>query len=663
MSVARVVLPGSTRHIPLEAKPIGPAPQSAQAHITVYVRGKSKPLPITRPGHFISNEEYTAAYGASASDFIAVRDFARQYNLTPYDENASTRSIKLRGTIADLSRAFGVSLDHAEIKGKTYRIRTGDITIPENLLPVVTAIVGLDNRPNAEPRVRRFHPRTIAEAVTPQSFSPIAVGQLYDFPSDLDGTGQTIAIIELDGGFLQADLDAFYQGLGLTAPPVTVVSVDGGQNKVPGSTQPPSPTSEELEVALDMQIAGALAPGAKQVVYFSNTSDQGFLDALNAAITAKPQPTVISVSWGKAESGFTAQMRQQFETALSHAAQLGIPVCVASGDNGSFDGTSGLAVDFPASAPHALGCGGTNLLVNGNTISSETVWNAVIHDPATGNPIRQGSGGGVSQFFPTPTYQSTVTVPAPPSGSRTGRGVPDVAGDADPATGYQIRCKGAGAIVGGTSAVAPLWAALIARFGQKLGKPVGFLNTLIYQSGVAPSCFRDVVQGNNDSAGKNGLYQAAKGWDPCTGFGSPRGASLLAKLSAVAPPTPTPTPHPTPPPTPTPHPTPTPTPHPTPPPTPPPTPTPTPHPTPTPTPHPTPTPTPGTGAIGELGGHISYPPLPSPIAAPAQSPLSAILGGGSNSVALVGVVGLAAVVGMVAATGIVATVAIAKEKK
>ncbi|HTD54290.1 MAG TPA: protease pro-enzyme activation domain-containing protein, partial [Silvibacterium sp.] len=323
MSETRVVLPGSTRHAPSAAKTIGPAPTSDQAHVTVYVRGKNKPLPITHPGHFISNEQYTAAYGAHASDFLAVREFARQYNLTPGHENASTRAIKLYGSVGDLSRAFGVSLEHAEIKGKTYRVRVGEITIPESLLPVVTAVVGLDNRPNAEPRVKRIRPRTVDEAVAAQSFSPIAVGQLYDFPTGLDGTGQTIAIIELDGGFLQSDLDAFYQGLGATSPAVSVVSVDGGQNQVPGSTQPPAPTSAELEVALDMQIAGALAPGAKQVVYFSNTSDQGFLDALNTAITASPQPTVISVSWGKAENNFTAQMRQQFETALQHAAQLG----------------------------------------------------------------------------------------------------------------------------------------------------------------------------------------------------------------------------------------------------------------------------------------------------------------------------------------------------
>ena len=536
MSEARVILPGSHRHAAHGAEKIGPADQSAQAHVTVYVRGKNKPPPISRPGHFITNEEYTATYGASTEDLAAIRAFAKEYNLAPANENPATRSIELHGTVGDLSRAFGVTLDHVRIKNKIYRHREGDITIPESLLPILTAVVGLDNRPQAEPRVRKIHPRTVSEALTEQPFSPLAIGQIYSFPSGLDGTGQIIAVIELAGGFLQSDLDAYFRELGLQTPSITAVSVNGGQNTVSGGSDP---TDEELEVALDIQIAGALAPGAKQLVYFAaSTDDQAFLAAVNAAIVATPQPTVISISWGKAEIYYTEQTRQQFETVLQHAAQLGIPVTVAAGDDGSFDGTGSLNVDFPGAATHALDCGGTNLLANGNTIGSETVWNAAVDD-GNGNTVRQGTGGGVSQFFPKPDYQTSINVPAQPAGTGTagGRGVPDVSGDADPATGYQIRCKGVDTTVGGTSAVAPLWAALVARFGQSLGKPVGFLNALIYQSSVSSSSFNDVTQGDNDSQGQGGPYHAGVGWDPCTGLGSPKGSALLKALTAAIAPT------------------------------------------------------------------------------------------------------------------------------
>jgi len=627
MSDARVILPGSYRSSAPGAERIGPANASELAFVTVYVRGKEEPLPISRPGHYISNEEYTATYGASANDFLAIRDFAKEFNLTPRNENASTRSIELHGSLGDLSSAFGVTLDAVRLEGGEYRNRTGGITIPESLLPIVRAVLGLDTRPEARPHSRRLERSSITEHAASGSFSPVTVGQIYSFPSGLDGTGQTIAVIELAGGFLQSDLVTFFQGIGIKMPSITAVSVNGGKNAVStGST----PTTAEEEVALDIQIAGALAPGAKQVVYFAPTTQYSdFLAALNQAITAAPQPVVVSVSWGGAETGPTAQVRQQFETALQHAAQLGIPVCVASGDNGSFDKTTALCVDFPASAPHALGCGGTNLVASGNGISSETVWNTM-SIAANGKFTGGGTGGGVSQFFPKPAYQSTVTVPAPPVGNTGGRGVPDVAGDADPATGYQIVVKGQQIVVGGTSAVAPLYAALIARCGQSLGKPVGFLNNLIYQTNASSKAFHDVTKGNNDSQGKGGLYPAGPGWDPCTGFGSPNGTALLNALKASMPAGgtgatgSTGTKHPT------------------------------------------------TGSTGAKSTKFDFPVLPPPVAAPAPVPppappaaasaLTSILGG-SNSVALVGVVGLAAIVGIVATAGIVATVAIAKEKE
>jgi kumamolisin len=628
MSEARVVLPGSDRSPAPGAERIGPANASELAYVTVYVRGKEEPLPISHPGHFISNEEYTATYGASANDFLAIRDFAKEFNLTPMKENASTRSIELHGSVGDLSRAFGVTLETVRLEDGEYRVRTGGITIPESLLPIVRAVLGLDTRPEARPHSRRLERSSITEHAASGSFSPVTLGQIYKFPSGLDGTGQTIAVIELAGGFLQSDLVTFFQGIGIKMPSITAVSVNGGKNAISAG---PTPTTADEEVALDIQIAGALAPGAKQVVYFAPTTQYSdFLAALNQAITATPQPAVVSVSWGGAETGPTAQVRQQFETALQHAAQLGIPVCVASGDNGSFDKTPALCVDFPASAPHALGCGGTNLVASSNTISSETVWNTM-SVAANGTFTGGGTGGGVSQFFPKPAYQSTVTVPAPPVGNTGGRGVPDVAGDADPATGYQIVVKGQKIVVGGTSAVAPLYSALIARFGQSVGKPVGFLNNLIYQTNVSSKAFNDVTKGNNDSQGKGGLYQASPGWDPCTGFGSPNGTALLNALK-------------------------------------------------------TSTPTGGSGSTGGTGTthpttgstgsksttQFNFPVLPPPVAAPAPAPppappaagstLTSILSG-SNSAALVGVVGLAAIVGIVATAGIVATVAIAKEKE
>jgi kumamolisin len=225
---------------------------------------------------------------------------------------------------------------------------------------------------------------------------------------------------------------------------------------------------------------------------------------------------VISISWGGPESSWTSQSMTAMDSAFQAAATMGITVCIASGDNGSSDGVSDGAdhVDFPASSPFALGCGGTSLRGTGTKITSETVWN----DGAEGG----ASGGGISSFFATPTWQSGLSAltTAGQSSPLTMRGVPDVAGDADPETGYAVRVDGSDTVIGGTSAVAPLWAALIACINASQGKAAGYINPQLYQT---PKDLRDVTSGNN------GDFAAQAGWDACTGLGSPNGG-LLASL-------------------------------------------------------------------------------------------------------------------------------------
>jgi kumamolisin len=269
---------------------------------------------------------------------------------------------------------------------------------------------------------------------------------------------------------------------------------------------------------LDIEVSGAVAPGAKIVVYFAPNTDQGFIDAVGAAVhDTTNNPSVISISWGGPESSWTAQALQALDAACQSAAALGITITVASGDNGSTDGGTGNNVDFPASSPHVLACCGTKLMGSGSSISSEVVWNEQASGEGAG-------GGGVSNVFPLPSWQANANVPAP-SVSAGGRGVPDVAGDADPVTGYQIRVDGQNMVIGGTSAVAPLWAGLIALNNQQNGRSAGFIQPQIYAAKGA-SAFNDIVSGNN------GAFSAGPGWDACTGLGSPIGTKLIALLGA-----------------------------------------------------------------------------------------------------------------------------------
>jgi kumamolisin len=305
------------------------------------------------------------------------------------------------------------------------------------------------------------------------------------------------------------------------------VSVDGGQNQPTGDTNGP-----DTEVMLDIEVAGSVAPGAKIAVYFAPNTDSGFLDAINQAVGDKQNnPSVLSISWGGPESTWTSQSLQSYNSALQAASAVGVSVCVAAGDEGSTDGvTDGLQhVDFPASSPYALACGGTHLIASGNTITDEEVWNDLPNNGAT--------GGGVSATFPLPTWQADANVPPSVNpGKFVGRGVPDVAGDADPFTGYQMEVDGSNIVVGGTSAVAPLWAGLIACFNSMLTNSVGYVNPTLYEQVAAEAgMFHDITSGNN------GDYQAGPGWDACTGWGSPNGAAILQALAGQTP-TPTPTP-------------------------------------------------------------------------------------------------------------------------
>jgi len=511
------------------AKLIGPADPREKIEVTLFLRRGSKPeaypnvaalgsLPLKERRH-LSREEFAKRHAAYPDDLAKVRRFAEEFGLQVKEEQAARRSVVLTGTVDAFSRAFEVKLDRYEHPTKgSYRGRTGSLTIPSELSSVVEGVFGLDNRPQAKPhfRIRRKAAPLLQPHAQQMSYTPTQVAQAYDFPAGLDGSGQSIAILELGGGFNTADLDTFFGGLSLPTPQVTSIGVDGGSNAPTGD-----PSGPDGEVELDIEVAGAVAPRAQIGVYFAPNTDQGFLDALTTAIhDTNIKPSVISISWGGPESSWTQQAMNAFDAAAQDAATMGVTIFVAAGDDGATDGdpNGNLTVDFPASSPHMTGCGGTKLVLSGNTITDERVWNELGQQEGA-------TGGGVSQVFQLPAWQQNANVPNSPNG-QPGRGVPDVAGDADPTTGYNVVVDGPATVIGGTSAVAPLWAGLTTLFNQSLGQPVGFLNPLLYTQGVQ-AAFYDI------SAGDNGGYNSGPGWDPCTGLGSPDGAKVLAALAGA----------------------------------------------------------------------------------------------------------------------------------
>jgi len=508
----RQVLPGSER---APASVTDEKPASGKIIVSVIVRPKNRIVPRTLGKTRVTRAEYARLYGADPADLKLVRTFAKEFGLavvkTPNE--AVRRTMQLTGTVAAMQKAFGVQLKTSLMDGKRCRIREGAIQIPAGLSGIILAVLGLDTRPQAKPH---FRVRTLPDAAAANiSYTPAQVGQLYQFPAGATATGQTIGIIELGGGYRAADITAYFKSLKLTAPKVTAVSVDKGKNS------PTTASGSDGEVMLDIEVAGAVAPGVKLAVYFTPNTDQGFIDAITTAVhDTTNKPSVISISWGGAESTWTLQSMTALDQACQAAAALGITITVAAGDNGSSDGvTDGQNhVDFPASSPHVLACGGTKLVASGSTITSEVVWN---EDAAN----EGATGGGVSNVFPLPSWQAKSNVPAP-TVSGGGRGVPDVAGDADPATGYSVRVDSQTLVIGGTSAVAPLWAGLIALANAQNKTTAGFLQPAIYAAKAA-SAFHDITSGNN------GAFSAGPGWDACTGLGSPIGSALIALLAGA----------------------------------------------------------------------------------------------------------------------------------
>jgi kumamolisin len=509
-----VPLPGSDRGA-LPPGAVGSIDEAEHIEVTVVTRRKAD-LPRAAGGQLarISRDELRDSYGSDPADLALVAQTLAGTDsaVSVAESDPATRRVVLSGPAGALAAAFGTSLH--EVSG--YRYREGGLSVPAQLDGVVTAVLGLDNRPQAQPRTRFLS----AAAVNPVSYTPPQVAAAYGFPAGTTGAGQHVAILEFGGGFsVKGDLDPYFEGLGITKPPsVKAVSVAKAKN-VPDK----DPNGADGEVLLDIEVVGSVAPGAAISVYFAPNSDQGFVEAVTAATHATPTPVAISISWGQSEDQWTAQARTSLDSAIADAVAIGITVTVAAGDSGSGDSEpSGVHADFPASSPHALGCGGTNLQINAaGEITAETVWN----DGSGGG----SGGGGISDVFPVPAWQENAGLPVNEQSRKPGRGVPDVSGDADPESGYQVRVDGQNTVIGGTSAVAPLWAALIARLAQAADARFGLINEILYagaKPGQAAPGLRDITSGNN------GAYSAAPGWDAATGLGSP-GAGLLGVVEAA----------------------------------------------------------------------------------------------------------------------------------
>jgi kumamolisin len=534
------------------ARLLGPADQNETLSITIVLRRRSDgpPLPgfsdfrALGPRRRLSADDFAAKYGASSSDIDQVVQFCKANGLVVIETNAARRTVVASGTAAQMQKAFAITLEryeHTVVRRRgaaprleSYRGRNGFIHMPSGLVEIVIGIFGLDNR--------RIIKRNSADPPGTQPLAISTITRLYNFPTN-SASGQTIGILS-ESGFRASDINDTFSG---SPPRIIEVPVDGGNDG-----------EADAETTQDICIAAAAAPGAAIAVYFTSFSQKGWLDLIHRVAhpnVGDPVCSVLSSSFYVADGDDADTLNNEgigtgWLTASSQAFQdaaiQGVTVCVASGDTGSSSKVGGgdpanwglsfgadgeVHVQYPASDPWVLSVGGTTIGKVSGSSFDEFVWN----DPDPSDAAQWGTtGGGVSAFFPLPSYQSEAGVPRSLNDNHVGRGVPDVAANASLHSGYSgIIVDGSPFIGNGTSTSAPLWAGLVAVMNAALGENLGFVNTVLYHLG--PGAFRDISPGagpgDNSNSGIPG-YPAGQGWDACTGLGSINGTALLVRFRA-----------------------------------------------------------------------------------------------------------------------------------
>ena len=534
-------LHGSERRPTPGARVLGPADENEKLRVTIVLRRRPDGAQVPGPSYYLrtppserprlSETEFAARYGADPDEIEKVRAFARAQGLTVEETNAARRTVVVSGTVGQFSTAFEVKLQiyeheverspRAGKKTESYRGRDGFIHVPADLVDVIIGVFGLDNR--------RITKRGLADPPNTNPIPITTVLPLYNFPPNL-AAGQTIAIFS-EAGYLPSDIATNFP---VNPPSVIDVPVDAPNN---GAADP----NGQYETTQDIYIAASVAPGAQIAVYFTTYTQQGWVDLLARVIhpslgLGDPQCSVLSSSFYVSNGDDAAALAAAsisiswiiaVTQMLEDAAIQGVTFCTCSGDNGADarEGDGQAHVWYPATDPWALACGGTTI---GNVIAAncdEWAW-----ADNTG-----ASGGGVSDYFPIPWYQSDTTIPVSVKDGHRGRGVPDVAANASPNSGYPFTITLLGVtsveIANGTSASAPLWAGLIAVMNAALGQNVGFINPVIYALNGAG--FRDILPepgaSDNSFAGVPG-YPVTPGWDAVTGWGTPKGVELLHAL-------------------------------------------------------------------------------------------------------------------------------------
>ncbi len=475
-------------------------------------------------GHFLTPKEFRDRYAPTAAETHAVIHQITRLGFRVRKVSSNRLLMDVSAPVAVIQKALGVEIHRYQYQGRVFHGIPSGPRLPKALARKILAITGLDDA--VKPQPRRIKPSIVDHVLMASAqgsgplggLSPSDIASAYNLQSiQATGSGQVLALFEMDG-FTQSDISFYQNYFNLPAIPVETILLPGFNGR---------PGSAADEVTLDLELQMATAPGISRVLVYEGPNTNPGALALYSRIANDNRAKSVSTSWGSAEGDNPSSFLQSENQIFIQMAAQGQTLFAASGDAGAYDTTVNnkpvLSVDDPASQPYVTGVGGTRLtLGSGQTYGSEIVWGQVAD--------QSGGGGGISQVWPLPTWQQTVTTKA----SNTMRNVPDVALESDPQTGYAIYYGGSWIVLGGTSCAAPIWSGFMARVNQQRATnslpPMGYFNPTLYKVAQSPrytSDFHDITQGNNL------YYTAGPGYDNASGWGTFNGAGLFQDLTTA----------------------------------------------------------------------------------------------------------------------------------
>jgi len=530
------------------ARSVSDAVPAADAQLVVVTFRPTDPsfFAPTSGARALSVTEIADRYGLSPAAYASAESYFESMGLTTAHTSPDRLSLTLDGTPSAIDRAFGTELESGTYEGRAVTFPSSPPGLPAGIESSVAAVTGLSSGFVTFSLPAGLPGGTASASKSPASgsdelISPEIARQVYDLSSlyNVSGaprfaTGQGIALLLWGDGYDPDDLRTFFSSdypSSFPQPTIAPFPVDGAPSPATNATNDPSKAPQEL--TLDVEWAGSMAPGATIDAVYAPDGPGGqnnyspsvasMTDALNLAVTGIPGVSVISMSFGTPE-GSSQPLSAAWATDLATATQEGITLLAATGDLGGDVGPScmgGTTTDYPADSTEVIAVGGTaptlarNLLGQITGLASEPAWS--------------GSGGGFSSTTTAPSWQEVGSAAAPIRANGH-RGVPDVAAS----SAYDfLYYAGQNSVAAGTSFATPLWAGLITEMDALYGSKLGFLTPRLYAVGAAQESGKDAVGLADVTSGSTCMGSATQGWDPETGWGSPRALLLYEDLTAT----------------------------------------------------------------------------------------------------------------------------------